>query len=342
MTYQPSAISRKYLAFGFVVTAFLFVAWLVKLPVFHQHSSQLSGAVTVDLLLTIPLVYALLIHKTGISKLTVLPLLTAGMVSASYFIPAAHQQWLHLFKLFFFPLTEVLSLWFIVQKFIAVRRQFSKAGHMGGDFFDVLKKACYAALPHMLAAGLVSEISVIYYGLVNWKTRRPASNEFTYHKNSGTPALLGCMVFLILIESAAMHLLITRWSSLLAWIFSGISLYTALQFFSYARSLSKRFIAIEEDQLVLRYGIMAETHIHIQHICQVELSARDVTPDAATRKLSPLGQLESHNIILHLKRDHVVQGLFGIRRRFRTLLLHVDDKERFKAELEAVMNTCSA
>jgi hypothetical protein len=342
MTYQPLVINRKYLAFGFVFTAFVFVAWLVKSPVFHQHSSQLSEALTVDLLLTIPLVYALLIHKTGISKLTVLPLLTAGMVSASYFIPAAHQQWLHLFKLFFFPLTERVSLWFIVQKFIAVRRQFSKASDGGGDFFEVLKKACYSALPRMLAAGLVSEISVIYYGLINWKTRRPASNEFTYHRNSGMPALLGCMVFLILMESAAMHLLITRWSGTLAWIFSGISLYTALQFLSYAKSLSKRFIAIEEDQLVLRYGIMAQTHILIQHIHQVELSARDVTPNAATRKLSPLGQLESHSVILHLKRDHVLQGLFGIRHRFRTLLLHVDDKVRFKAELEAVIKTHTA
>jgi predicted component of type VI protein secretion system len=47
-------------------------------------------------------------------------------------------------------------------------------------------------------------------------------------------------------------------------------------------------------------------------------------------------------VILHLKRDHVLQGLFGIRHRFRTLLLHVDDKDRFRAELEAVIKTHAA
>lgn len=338
MTYQPAIINRKYLAFGFVITAFLFIIWLVKSPLFYRHPSPLSAAVTTDILLTIPLTYALLIRKTNISKLTILPLLMVGILLASYLIPSANQQWLHWFKLYFFPLIEFTSLTLALRKFLAVRRQFSLSRVSQTDFFDMLKNACFAARPHAVAAVLVSEISVIYYGVIHWKTRRLSANEFTYHKNSGSPALLHCMVFLILIESAAMHLLLTRWSSTAAWIMSGTSLYTALQFFGYAKSLTKRFISIEGHQLTIRYGIMAQTHIHVGHIARIELSARDVTPDVNTRKLSPLGQLESHNVVLHLNRNHVLHGLFGKRYNFRTLLLHVDDQQRFKASLEAVSN----
>ncbi|WP_342644752.1 hypothetical protein [Mucilaginibacter sp. CSA2-8R] len=339
MTHQPAVNHRPYFAFGFVITAFATIVWLVKSPVFHQNPSALSAAITVDLLLTVPLIYAWLIHKTRVSKLTVAPLVMAGMFSASYLVPAGHQQWLHLFKLFGFPLMEIASLTLVLRKFMAVRRRFGQGRAAGGDFFDVLKNACYAALPRTLAAALTSEISVIYYGIFNWKSGKPARNQFTYHQNSGTPALLGCLIFLILIESAAMHLLVARWNHTAAWILSGLSVYTALQFFGYARSLSKRLISINGEQLQLRYGIMAQTHIHTQHIGRVEQSGRDLPADAGTRKLSPLGQLEAHNIILHLNRDHVLHGLFGKRYRVRTLLLHVDDPARFKAELDLTNNT---
>jgi len=342
MTHQTAIINRKYLAFGFIVSAFILVVWLVKSPVFYRNASVLSAGLTADLLLTIPLVYALLIRKTNVSKLTILPLMMVGMFSASYLIPAAHQHWLHLFKLYFFPLIEVASITLVMRKFLAVRRQFALNNTAESDFFDVLKKACFGVLPRAMAAVLISEISVIFYGILHWKTRKPDDHKFTCHQKSGTPALLGCMVFLILIESAAMHLLISRWSGVVAWIFTGTSLYTALQFLGYARSLSKRFISIEGKQLNIRYGIMAETNIQIQHIRQVELSARDVIPDAATRKLSPLGQLESHNVVLHLNRQHVLHGLFSKRHRYCTLLLHVDDKERFKAKLETVMKILTA
>lgn len=335
MTHQPAVNHRLYLAFGFVIAAFATIVWLVKSPFFHQKPSVLSAAITVDLLLTIPLIYAWLIHKTRVSKFTIAPLVMVCMFSASYLVPAGHQHWLQLFKLFAFPLMEMASLTLVVRKFMAVRRQFSQGRASGNDFFDVLQKACYSTLPRTLAAALTSEISVIYYGIIYHKTRKPASNQFTYHQNSGTPAVMGCLIFVILIESAAMHLLVARWNVTAAWILSGLSLYTALQFFGYARSLAKRFISIDGDQLRLRYGIMAQTHIHVHHISRVELSGRDVPPDAGTRKLSPLGQLESHNVILHLNRDHVLHGLIGKRYRVRTLLLHVDQPERFKTALDA-------
>lgn len=338
MTVQPAVNHRRYLAFGFLLSAFLFIVWLVKSPYFHKHPSGLSAAVTADLLLTIPLIYALLIRKTNISKFTVAPLVILGMFIASYLLPAGQQHWLHIFKLYFFPLIEITSLSLIVRKFVALRRQLSYSRTSGSDFFDMLRKACYATLPRTLAAVLASEISVLYYGLFNWETRRPACNEFTYHQNSGTPALLGCMVFMILIESTAMHLLIAQYNTIIAWILTALSVYTALQFWGYKRALTKRYISIDDQQLIIRYGIMAQTHIHVKHIQEIELSSREVMPHVNICQLSPLGQLEAHNVILHLKRSHVLYGLFGKRQKFSTLLLHIDDQKLFKTLLDATIN----
>lgn len=59
---------------------------------------------------------------------------------------------------------------------------------------------------------------------------------------------------------------------------------------------------MENDQIHLRYGIMTETVIDIKDIDQIELSSKDIELDKNTRKLSFLGELESHNIIIHLKK----------------------------------------
>ena len=92
----------------------------------------------------------------------------------------------------------------------------------------------------------------------------------------------------------------------------------------------KRPISIENDRLYLRYGIMSETTIYIKDIDRVEISSKDIEINKETRKLSFLGELEGHNIIIRLKKENELIGLYGLKRKYKNLALYIDEKIEFK------------
>ena len=289
------------------------------------NSDSFTLAITIDLLLTVPLVYLFLIHQTEIPKTTAVPVMIIGLLIGSYFLPKESQTYLALFKTWCLPIIELSVLSFVVLK---VRSAIGKYKHLKGvkpDFFSALKSTCREILPKAAVMPVVTEVSVIYYGFLNWRTRTLEKNEFTYHKESGTPALLGAFIFIIVIETFVLHLLLAKWSVIAAWILSGLSIYTALQVLGFARSLTKRPISIDVDSLSLRYGIL-----------NVELISTPIE-NPSFIKLSPLGEMESHNTIIRLNQEHVLTGLYGAKKRFKILGLHVDEPVRFKEQLDRVL-----
>ena len=156
------------------------------------------------------------------------------------------------------------------------------------------------------------------------------SNEFTYHKDSGTIAILIAIIFIVAIETVTFHILLTKWNGTVAWIFTFLSIYSGIQIFGFLKSMFKRPISIENNRLHLRYGIMTESSINLENIDSVELSTKEIETNKETRKLSFLGELESHNVVIRLKGEETLIGLYGIRRKFKVLLLHVDNKIEFQ------------
>ena len=91
---------------------------------------------------------------------------------------------------------------------------------------------------------------------------------------------------------------------------------------------------MDDDALTLRYSIMSETRVPYSAIDTILLSQTDLEKDKLARTLSPLGELESYNVILQLKNESPLLGLYGIQRKDTTLALPVDEENRFKAQLE--------
>lgn len=54
----------------------------------------------------------------------------------------------------------------------------------------------------------------------------PRDRAFTYHRKSLYPALFLVVLLLIIVETLALHLLIQRWSPGIAWLLTGLSLYS--------------------------------------------------------------------------------------------------------------------
>lgn len=318
------------LIFGLPILLMGSLAMLSGSPMFTRRPETLSLGITVDLLLTIPLLYFFLIRKTNIPNSTVVPVLLLGVLVGSAILPTDRQQHLEAFKTWGLPVVEMGIIFYVLFRLRQGIRRFRIRSGSTPDFFTALKSTCYEFLPKGLVLPVVTEIAVFYYGFVNWRPRKLRDNEFSYHRDSGTVPLLVAIIFIIAIETFVFHSLLLNWSETLAWILTALSIYSGVQLFGFLRSMSKRPYSIEDGRLILPYGIMSETEIELKELLAVEISSADLPEDGDTRKLSFLGSLESHNVVLRLKSVNELTGLYGRTRSYRNLAIYVDDKTRFR------------
>ncbi|MHA7057032.1 hypothetical protein ACWGOQ_0007425 [Aquimarina sp. M1] len=328
-----SSFQKSLAVFGIPLFIIGLMIVIVKSSIFRNNPDELAIGITFDLLLTVPLVYFLLIRKTKIPKITIVPFLVLGLIICTLVLPSENHYYLNLFKTWVFPIVELSVLLFVIYKIKKGIKNYKLINTASLDFFSTLKNTCYEILPKGLVIPVVTEIAVFYYGFVYWKKRKLKENEFSYHKDSGTITLFIAIILIVAIETVVLHILIAKWSDIAAWVLTILSIYSVIQIFGFLKSMSKRPIAIDNSKLYLRYGIMTETTIPLKDIDRIEISSKDMELNQETRKLSVLGSLESHNVIIHLKNDNELIGLYGIKRRYRILALYVDDNIEFENQI---------
>lgn len=327
---------RQLSSFGIPLLLLVSIILIAKSTIYNINSSALSFGITFDLLLTIPLVYFLLIRKTDIPKITIVPFFIVGIVVATMILPSENQQFLRWAKTWILPMVETLVLILIVYKVRLAIKQYKATKESALDFFTALKNACSEVLPKVAVIPFATEVAIFYYGFIHWKRLVPKKNEFTYHKNSGIVALLIAIIFIVGIETSIIHILLSKWSLTAAWIMTALSIYTAIQLFGFLKSIIKRPISIAGNKLFLRYGILSEANIDIENIDLVELTTKSIEFSKETRKLSPFGDLESHNVVIRLKGECNLSGLYGINKKFKAIALFVDNKDDFKKQIESI------
>jgi len=326
---KTANINRNFFIIGIPFLLFLISVLLMKSSMF-QNNKVLSLAVTVDILITTPLIYYFLIRNTKVPKTTVVPILIIGITLGSYFMPSEEQYYLSLFKFWVLPIVEITLLTFIIFKVQNAIRKFKAHKTDTLDFFDALQNACSEIFPKRLVIPIATEVGVIYYGFINWRTRKLDINEFTYHKKSSSIAIFLALILIIVGETVGVHFLLAKLSGLAAWILTGLSAYTVVQVLGFAKSISKRPISLEDKEVALRYGIINEARILYTNIESIELSTKELGKSKQVKDLSPLGDTVGHNVIISLKTESVLTGLYGIRKKFKVISFHLDEPERFK------------
>lgn len=317
--------------FGLPLSLLVLLLLLVQSPVFQQNPADLSYAITLDLLITIPVLYFLLIRKKEIPTITVASVFIVCMVIASYVIPIEHQGLLTKIKTFGVPLVELGVLTFVGLKTRAIIRSFKEHDTPQPDFFDALSLACSKVLPGRIGKLLATEISVVYYAFSKSMKKEIQPNEYTYFEKSGIKTVIYALIFIILIETFAVHMLVDKWYPTIALILSLLSLYTCLQFFSLARSMNRRLITIDyENQLLhLKYGFFNQASFPFTDIKNIELNRRTLPEDGSVVPFSALGSFDSHNIIIYLTKEHTLFRIYGIEQPFHALAIYVDKKDEF-------------
>ncbi len=292
---------------------------------------SLNAALVVDLLLTVPLVYLIMIWKTEVPKITVVPLSVVSLILGYRFLPQNAHTYLDVYQDFIHPFLEFGVLTFVVLKARRFILRMKQHEEVKVDFFDAIQKVSSDLIPKKVAPFLATEIAVFYYAFFSRKKPLP-TNAYTIHKNSGSLALLGAVIFLILVETSVIHLLLARWNDTVAWVLTILSIYTGLQMLGIARSIPARPVVIEDDALLIRYGIAGSVRIPFHLITSVQSMETDL--EEGMLKSGLLAQLEPHNILIEVSESLEYQRLYGMRKSFRRMAFFVDDKSGFITNLE--------
>ena len=328
---------RKIIIFSVPLLLILTMFLLVQTPAFHQSPDTFSLAITLDLLVTLPLIYFLLIRNKNIPKYTIISVFIIGVIAATFIIPKDNQYYLTQIKFWVVPVLELSILSFIFFKIKKTFAAIKTATTTTPDFYSAVVKVTKSALPPRVSSVFATEIAVIYYGLLSWRKRPLQANEFTYHKRSAIRELLVILMFMIVGETAAIHLLLHIWSPTAAWILTFLSIYTLFQVFGILKSMPHRPIVIGEKNLFLRYGLLNDATISLADIESIKLERKGLEFNNDVRRLSSLGEIDSYNVILRLKNQQTMTGLYGFSKTFKTIAFHVDNKEAFAEKLKLAM-----
>ena len=326
--------TRQALPFTVPAAIMLISFAIISSTAFQAQPDALSIGITLDLLLISPLVYLLLVRKRNIPNLTAVPVFLLGVVAASLLLPDAQQGLLNQFKTYAIPVVELTVFTLITLKVRQMIRLYRKENKTAPDTYAAIREAALQVLPRPAAMALATEVSVFFYGLLRWKKRPTAIHEFSYHRESGSLALWGALLFLVIAETSVVHILLAPAYPVAAWVLTILSLYTGLQFLGFVRAIAPRPITVTAHSLELRYSLLGEMSVAKTNIKALRVDKKDLPEDKSIKYLSPIGALEGHNMVLELHEPQQLMGLYGIKRKVSALAFYVDEPQRLLEALD--------
>ncbi|CAM1362066.1 hypothetical protein [Tenacibaculum xiamenense] len=322
--------------YGIPLLLILILAVVVKSSFF---SPFLSYFITIDLLITIPFIHYLLIRKKEISKKSIIAVIVAGFLTAYYIFPDENRDALSIVQSVLIPVLELGLIGYVIIK-IRTSLKKVKSSSENFDFLDQTQEICNEILPFKLGAVLATEISVIYYGLFNWKRRTLRKFEYSYHKNSTAVSLILGFLLVIAVEMFVTHAMMKNGNVKGSIILAVLSGYSLLQIIAVLRSLSSRpiFIDMKKQELILKFGILSKAVIPFKTMKSIELNSKELPEETDVKCFSPLGRSLGHNLILHFNEEIKYNSFYGFSKKASKLAIWVDDHIDFQKQLEEVID----
>jgi len=318
------------LTYGLPFSVILTSVFLALSPLLNQFAGLAMG-ITYDLTLTAPLVYLFFIRKKKVPLITVVPVFVLGVLLATLVLPAHQQYHLNLIKTYLLPAVELSFLSIISYHVYKTVKIFKDTANENYDFYIILKESAVKALGYpKIAKIFASEIAMVYYALFSWRKVLTVGSAFTSFKENGITALLGIILFIMLVETFIVHLLVIKWDGTVAWVLSLGSLYAVFQVIGHLKALRSRSSELKDNQLLIKYGLFGDMKVDLKKIMRIELSPNNIKDEhRKVEKLALLKQVESHNVVIYFKEQQTVEMAYGIIKECDTVLLHIDNEKEF-------------
>jgi len=292
----------------FAVVAASIVA--IEIAIVHSHRFALnvdvaSWAVTFDLTIIIPAIYYFFVVRSGRARaMTTAPVFVIGAFIAAMILPRDHQQFLHQLRLVAVPL-DVITIYLVF-------RQLRSGARPNG----------------VVASFVATEIAILRYALFSWREepRVPeGATAITVHERSGWGSIAACFVVLIAFESVGVHLLVSHWSTKIAWVVTSLDLYGILWVIGDYQALRLRPTIISADAIELRYGLRWSATITRDNVLSIE----PISDWKRNRTTLKVAMLDAPRILVRLREPIVAYGIAGIRRTIDAIAILPDDEATF-------------
>jgi hypothetical protein len=300
--------------------------WLVDQPQFSGNP-MLAFAVTFDLII-IPLVlyYFVMVRKVGAAKISLAGVLILSVIVANLLLPESSKTYLSYAEIFA-GLIELSIIGLLIINIQKVRKKYREVSAESADFVCNLRDSFSVVISSLLLLNIItSEAAMFRYGLFFFKGKEEVdagSIPFYASKKSGFGSMMGVLLAVSIIEMIALHLLLQSWSPVVAWVFTGISIYSAVFIIAYWASVLKRPIYCKNDTLHLRIGILWDTVIQKNQISGIS-RIKNFEKDESVLNLGS-SLLEEPNVLIELSSEVTVNGLYGFKKTPNKIALYVDE-----------------
>ncbi|HEY3056774.1 MAG TPA: hypothetical protein VGK31_12660 [Thermoanaerobaculia bacterium] len=295
---------------------------IVRTEVFAANPDVIAWGVTLDLMVTIPLLYYVIIVRTGVARpLTIVPVFVAGAVLAALVLPRAYQQTQHALRLIVAP-AEVLLIILLVRKLAAMRQS-----ETHGDPLVRFHAAAAQILGKGPASAFVaSEVAVMWYAFFGWN-RKPdvphSTRAFTVHERSGWGSVVACIIVLIVAESIGLHLLVQLWSRSAAWIVTSLDTYGLLWLLGDYNALRLRPSILTKERLRIRYGLRWSVDVSRDQIAAVRAASGET--DWKRSGVLKVAMIDDPRYIIELREPILAVGLVGMQKKIDAIAIAPDD-----------------
>lgn len=298
----------------------------------------LTTAVTIDLLVLIPLSWLIGIYPHRSGRFTIVPVVLLLVLYARLILPDKNQVALQFFISYVFPVLELLLISLLSVKayrtVVAIRRKKQE----DGDTYEIIREECEEITGNgKVALILATEVAMLYYAFGEWNTNTPQNNSYTSHKESGVVSIMAGILLLIATETFWLHHYLIAVNAILAWVVTGLSIYSALQIYAHIKALRSRKHQVGPEFLKLRYGLFAEVSIPYTSIIAIDRTIESPL-GKEEKKLALLGEFEPHNLLIKVKEPVTIVRPYGIRTKTRVIFFQCDRSEHFIEDVTKRIN----
>jgi len=309
---------------------------VVRSTTFQQKTDWIALGVTFDMLIGLPvLYYFLIVRRLKVPIRSLLGIFGLALTATALILPTTYQQLVGLLRQSLL-LVELGVIGYALIRINQIRSHYRLLSAVTPDFAANLLQSLDAVLGHSrFNRILVSELSVLRYGLLGWwlpVEKKATDLVFTSHRESGQTALTIGLLLIGIIETLVVHLLINRWDSTIAWLATTSGFYGLLFIIADLVATNKRPVLVRNNEVILRFGLRGYGTIQHEQIGRVvpitnkpERSANTVTGTFLTVP----------NVLIELTEPVTMTGPLGLQRTVTRIALFIDDKQKFINELTA-------
>jgi membrane protein YdbS with pleckstrin-like domain len=329
------SFAKSYLWLAIILALFLSVEyWIVQSIGFNRNPDLISIGVTIDLTLGIPaLFYILLVRPKKYSLLILFPVFMMSLLIATVMIPASHQDFLGYEKKII-PLFEIVLIAYVFTKIRKVRQRYHEIKTREYFFIDGIRQAVSDVFNDNKAVNiLLTELLLMYLAFFGWFKKFEGTGvetqAFTYHRKSSYSTILGVMIALLCVETAALHIIVLHWSRIAAIILTGLSIYSLLWLIGDFHAIRMQPVLVTQDNIELRIGIRWKATIPISNVASIDPGSGPPRNAKGYVRASVLGA----RVVLNLNQPVTIKGLFGMQRIASKIGLSIDDVDLFRDEI---------